>query len=182
MRKMSTTARDELVNALARRYAVGARAEKTRILDEFEAVTGFHRKHAIARPALQRDPATCRRESRPAHLRRRSPRGAGGALGGVGPDLRQTPEGVDADAGGCDGAARPPEARAGDPRRAAGHERSNHGQVAAQDAGAGRRQTPPADCAAVVGAPEHPGAHVLGLGTTRRRASPRPIWSRTAAR
>ena len=47
MRKMSTTARDELVNALARRYAVGARAEKTRILDEFEAVTGFHRKHAM---------------------------------------------------------------------------------------------------------------------------------------
>ena len=34
MRKMSTTARDELVNALARRYAVGTRAEKTRILDE----------------------------------------------------------------------------------------------------------------------------------------------------
>ena len=47
MRKMSTRARDELVSALARRYAVGARAEKTRILDEFEAVTGFHRKHAM---------------------------------------------------------------------------------------------------------------------------------------
>ena len=47
MSKMSTTARDELVGALARRYAVGTRAEKTRILDEFEAVTGFHRKHAM---------------------------------------------------------------------------------------------------------------------------------------
>ena len=47
MRKMSTTARDELVTALARRYAVCTRVEKTRILDEFEAVTGFHRKHAM---------------------------------------------------------------------------------------------------------------------------------------
>ena len=47
MRKMSTAARDELVAALARRYAVCTRVEKTRILDEFEAVTGFHRKHAM---------------------------------------------------------------------------------------------------------------------------------------
>ena len=47
MRKMSTAARDELVTAPARRYAVCTRAEKTRILDEFEAVTGFHRKHAM---------------------------------------------------------------------------------------------------------------------------------------
>ena len=41
------TARDELVNALARRYAVAGRAEKTRILDEFVAIAGFHRKHAM---------------------------------------------------------------------------------------------------------------------------------------
>ena len=47
MRKMSTAARDELVTALARRYAVCTRAAKTRILDEFEAVTGFHQKHAM---------------------------------------------------------------------------------------------------------------------------------------
>ena len=43
------TARDELVNALARRYAVAGRAEKTRILDEFVAIAGFHRKHAMRR-------------------------------------------------------------------------------------------------------------------------------------
>lgn len=47
MGKLSTAARTELVNALARRYVVGTRAGKTRILDEFEAVTGFHRKHAM---------------------------------------------------------------------------------------------------------------------------------------
>ena len=38
MRKVSMTGRDELVNALARRYAVAGRAEKTRILDEFVAL------------------------------------------------------------------------------------------------------------------------------------------------
>ena len=40
-------ARDELVNSLARRYAVAGRAEKARILDEIVAITGFHRKHAM---------------------------------------------------------------------------------------------------------------------------------------
>ena len=40
-------ARDELVAAIAARYAQGDRAERGRILDEFTAVTGFHRKHAM---------------------------------------------------------------------------------------------------------------------------------------
>jgi hypothetical protein len=39
--------RDELVAAIAERYARGRRAERGRILDEFTAVTGFHRKHAM---------------------------------------------------------------------------------------------------------------------------------------
>ena len=41
------TTRDELVEALSRRYGMSGREEKTRILDEFVAVTGFHRKHAM---------------------------------------------------------------------------------------------------------------------------------------
>jgi hypothetical protein len=45
-------ARDELVAAIAARYAQGDRAERGRILDEFAAVTGFHRKHAM-RPHCQ---------------------------------------------------------------------------------------------------------------------------------
>ncbi len=41
------TARDELVVAIAGRYSRADRTERSRILDEFTAVTGFHRKHAM---------------------------------------------------------------------------------------------------------------------------------------
>ena len=39
MRRISMAARDELVAAIAGRYAQGDRAERGRILDEFAAVT-----------------------------------------------------------------------------------------------------------------------------------------------
>ena len=40
-------ARDELVAAIAGRYAQGDRAERGRILDEIAAVTGFHRMRCV---------------------------------------------------------------------------------------------------------------------------------------
>ena len=39
--------RDESVAAIAGRCVQGDRSERGRILDEFTAVTGFHRKHAM---------------------------------------------------------------------------------------------------------------------------------------
>ena len=39
--------RKELKSALARRYRISSRVEKGRILDEFVAITGYHRKHAM---------------------------------------------------------------------------------------------------------------------------------------
>src|SRR3954463_2255159 len=47
MRRVSMAARDELVAAVIERYSNGRRAEKGRILDEFVAGTGLHRKHAM---------------------------------------------------------------------------------------------------------------------------------------
>jgi len=41
------SARSELLDALATRYRSSSRAAKRAILDEFTAVTGYHRKHAI---------------------------------------------------------------------------------------------------------------------------------------
>jgi hypothetical protein len=63
MRRISIAARDELVAAIAGRYAQGDRAERGRILDEFTAVTGFHRKHAMR--LLRADQVTGRCGPRP---------------------------------------------------------------------------------------------------------------------
>jgi hypothetical protein len=46
-RRVSAATRHELMLAVAERYRGGRRSEKVRILDEFVAVTGYHRKHAI---------------------------------------------------------------------------------------------------------------------------------------
>lgn len=46
-KRISVDARRELVRAIGERYRVAAREDKLRILDEFVAVTGYHRKHSI---------------------------------------------------------------------------------------------------------------------------------------
>ena len=45
--KVSAGTRQELLKTIRERYRAGTRDEKLRILDEFVAVTGYHRKHAI---------------------------------------------------------------------------------------------------------------------------------------
>ena len=47
MRRVSMATRNELVMAVAERYARSDRRERGRILDAFVAVTGHHRKHAM---------------------------------------------------------------------------------------------------------------------------------------
>lgn len=44
---MSMATRKELIEAVRMRYEQASRTEKARILDEFTAVAGYHRKHAI---------------------------------------------------------------------------------------------------------------------------------------
>ena len=97
-------------------------------------------------------------------------------MGGIGPNLRQTPEGADAGTGRGDGTARAPETRSGDPRRGTGHERVDDRPVASRGPRAGGRQEAPSGGCAIVGPQEHSGAHVLGLGRPAagvRRGRPR---------
>lgn len=47
MSTISTGTRRELVRAVADRYQQGTAAEKRLILDEFVALTGYHRKHTV---------------------------------------------------------------------------------------------------------------------------------------
>ena len=63
MRRVTMATRDELVVAVRERYANSERRGKTRILDEFVAVTGFHRKHAMR---VLRGEQTTRGAPRPA--------------------------------------------------------------------------------------------------------------------
>ncbi|TKA93802.1 transposase, partial [Cereibacter changlensis] len=46
MRQVSMATRDELLVALTVRFGQAGREEKARILTEFVALTGYHRKHA----------------------------------------------------------------------------------------------------------------------------------------
>jgi hypothetical protein len=64
MGQISMATRDELVVALAGRYAASSRKERGRILDEFAAVSGLHRKHAMR--LLRAGRRGCRSGPRPA--------------------------------------------------------------------------------------------------------------------
>jgi hypothetical protein len=45
--RVNMAAKASLVAAIGDRYRTSIRAERTRVLDEFVAVTGYHRKHTI---------------------------------------------------------------------------------------------------------------------------------------
>lgn len=47
MAQISTVARKELLQALSHRYRVSSKKEKSLILNEFVAVSGYHRKHSL---------------------------------------------------------------------------------------------------------------------------------------
>jgi len=47
MGRVSMATKAELVAAIGDRHRASRRTERTKILDEFVAVTGYHRKHAI---------------------------------------------------------------------------------------------------------------------------------------
>ena len=63
MRRVSMATRDELLAAVVARYRGSGRADKSRILDEFAAVTGYHRKHPVR--LLRRGPSGSRSTTRP---------------------------------------------------------------------------------------------------------------------
>ena len=63
--KITASARRELVQALRERYQRGARGDKSRILTEFVAVSGYHRKHAIRVLSGAEEITASKRTSRP---------------------------------------------------------------------------------------------------------------------
>src|SRR5205814_8723148 len=87
MRRISMAARDELVAALAGRYARGDRGERGRILDEFAAVTGLSPQACDATVAGRAGDSAWRTAARPPDLRCGCARGADRDLGGIRPPV-----------------------------------------------------------------------------------------------
>ena len=67
---ISKQARNEVLEAVRERYQQAPKQDKTKILDEFVAVAGCHRKHAIRLLSGNRDGIACRRHGGSADLRR----------------------------------------------------------------------------------------------------------------
>jgi len=69
--KISTQAKEELVRALGQRYHQSPKVVKTQILNEFIAVSGYHRKHAIRLLSGNIDSSSHRNNSCEVHRSRR---------------------------------------------------------------------------------------------------------------
>src|SRR5512132_1082000 len=87
-RRISMSTRNELVTALTGRYARSSKSERSVILDEFVAVSGYHRKHAIRLLGARQKRAAPERRAR----RRYGTRSADRSVGGFGPGLLETPQ------------------------------------------------------------------------------------------
>lgn len=94
------TIRKELLEALRVGYRSAAFGEQITILDEFAALTGNHRKHAIQplrqQGGLRGDEGDTRTQSA---VRRGSTPGVDGVVGSGRQGLRQAPEDIDPDVG-----------------------------------------------------------------------------------
>ena len=64
-RQLSKAARQEVVLAVRVRYQQASGPDQKRILDEFVAVTGYHRKHAIRVLGHRSDGSSLDRQARP---------------------------------------------------------------------------------------------------------------------
>lgn len=92
--RVSMAARSELVEAIVERYRLSSRADEQRILDEFVAVTGYHRKHAI-RVLRRRAKGSPPTRKYPVALWRRCSGGTDSVVGSIRPPLLETPQAAD---------------------------------------------------------------------------------------
>ena len=102
--EISAVTRTEVLRAIRNRYREASKKDKSRMLDEFVAIAGCHRKHAVR---LLRRGADCPERSKgTAYLRRGGEGGADRGMGSIGQDMREEAEGGAAQHGGVTGGAR----------------------------------------------------------------------------
>ena len=166
MSTISTQTRRELVKVVRDRYLESSLADKGRILDEFIALTGYHRKHAI-RVLRSIDLEAGLAITAFAPLRRGGPRSARAPVGGVRPHLRQAAQAAPADPAPGAREARPPVPRRGRARASARRQRSHHRSAARESTCNGAEPSQAASSAARI--TEHPGSHLRRLEATGAR-------------
>ena len=95
--KMTHAARAELTYVVRERYRAAAGADKSKILDEFITVTGYHHKSAIRELNSEPTSKKLQTRARPPLLRRGGSGCARRSLGGIRQGMREAAEGPAAD-------------------------------------------------------------------------------------
>ena len=103
---ISLATRTEVLGAIRSRYREAAKKDKSRMLDEFVAMTGCHRKHAVRLLGQGEDASTRAVPRGPEDLRRGSEGSADRGVGGIGQDMREEAQGGTAEYGGVPGETR----------------------------------------------------------------------------
>ena len=174
-------AKQELLATIRDRYRASSKKDKGRILDEFIAVTGHHRKHGIRLLGQSGDDG----EQQPAAKKGRriydeAVRQAVIVVWEAAePDLRQAAEGGVAPSGGVHGAPWPPGSGPWGAPTAAGGQRRHPGPAAPADQDTGEPPAPTQEAA--VARPQYSGTNLRRLECARHRDSWRLTWWSTTA-
>ena len=166
MSTISTQTRRELVEVVRNRYLESSLADKGLILDEFIALTGYHRKHAIR--VLRRSTSRRALQSPRSRLHDEAVREAPGLLWEAS-DRMCGKRAQAAPAGPTPGTreARPPVPRCGRPRASARCQRSHHRSAARESTCNGAE--PPQAASSAARLTQHPGSHLRRLEATAAR-------------
>ena len=96
---ISLATRTELLGAIRSRYREASKKDKSRMLDEFVAMTGCHRKHAV-RLLGQGEDSSPRASQGTEDIRRGCEGGTDGGVGSLGQDMWEETQGGTAEYGG----------------------------------------------------------------------------------
>ena len=158
-RGMSRMAKQELLATIRDRYRASSRKDKSRILDEFIAVTGHHRKHGIRLLSQCEDVSGKTGVVKGRRIYDGAVRGGGDpGVGSIGPHLWEAFEGGVASPGRVHGASWPPGLGPRGERASVGCQRRHSGPAAQTRSRHGGRpaQTP----AEVVSWSQYSGAYL----------------------
>ena len=91
--EISGVTRTEILKAIRNRYREASKKDRSRMLDEFVAIVGCYRKHAIRLLRQRDEPALTKSFQGAVRIRRGCEGGADSSVGGIGQDMQEETEG-----------------------------------------------------------------------------------------